>query len=423
MRAWSSLVLFSLLLGFVGVAEANDDDDTTRSLTMTCEYADYGSWEREAISIGQTTESLGTPATVKVFPRGGNPKETFLVRPGQFAECIYPSGTHVRVKVGNGEARAYGRCGGDPEAFMSLWVNQRKIASRVWFAGRCREDDRAPAVSFQVASRAGGIFVQKCHSIWQPAATPAPAPGGPQHAAPKKLSVCVDFPDVSAFPRDTLEYPTQGTTAPKAGDIELLNGSNPVCHAVRDELTAYFYSFSSEGDSSKAKLPRPTWSNSSVALPKELAGSVEGVFDFDNDGRLDRVFSRGFWGTYMDGSVLLVQPGASLSMLNVPESPLDMTSIFLPCQLGTVHYDIRDCPPFSQKGDDAGFSMEGRTAQDSVYFRARYSSVSPFNFQGANFLGVSSMSEDTKDYVAVLKPLANRKYQGMCLLRRVPENF
>jgi hypothetical protein len=165
------------------------------------------------------------------------------------------------------------------------------------------------------------------------------------------------------------------------------------------------------------------WHEASVNLPKELEGSREGIFDFDNDGKLDRVLERSFEANYMDGSVLLIQPGRSSSSLIVANPLIDKTSVFLPCQMDTARHDIRDCPPFSQKNDESGFSMKGRTGKDLVYFRTRYSTVTPFSFQGITYIGVRSTSEETENYVAVLKPLPNGKFQQQCPFRRVAENF
>jgi hypothetical protein len=419
------LALCILSFGLVSLAYAEDDEDLTRSLTMTCDYSDYKTFQMELISITQTTENQGKPAAVKKFKRGSTQPENeiFIVRPGEFAECVYPSGTRVRVKVGEGTSRPYGECGADPEVFMSLWVNERKIALRVWFAGHCSESRGNPAVSFKISGVHNHVSVQKCHSARRGRSNFIPESDNIMKDKSEPLSVCVDFPDVSKYPRDVLEYPRQGTKPPKVGDIELLKGSDAVCQVVLNELKGNFYTFSKYPDRSKIKLSLPNWSATSVELPKELAGCSESIFDFKNDGKLDRVFGRSFDYTYMDGSVLLVQYGHSPSRLDVSDSPMEEASGFFPCQMGKVRPKIYYCPPFSQENDEAGFSMERRTSEAPVYFRGRYSTVSPFSFQGTNYIGVSTIDEETKDFVAVLKPLPNREFQKKCLLRRVPQNF
>jgi len=425
---YSLALLIFILFGFAGFAYADDSDeseDTTRSLTMTCDYSDYNTFQYGSVNISQTGDSHGKPAAVKKFKRGkSRPEpEAFVVRPGQFAECIYPSGTRVRAKVGEESARPYGECGGDPEVFMSLWVNKRKIVSRMWFAGHCREYRGSPAISFNISGIYNGVSVQKCHSVMHEATTLMSEKVNTKKDKANPLSVCVDFPDVSKYPIDLLEYPSQRTKIPKVGDIELLDGTEPVCQAVLDELKRDFNTFSNYPDQSKIKLRRPEWTDTTVELPKELVGSSESIFDFNNDGNLDRVFGRSYENTYMDGSVLLVQPGSSSSKLNVSAAPINKTSSLLPCQMGKVRHSIYKCPPFSQENDEAGFAMHGQTNKDTIYFRARYSNVSPFSFMGVNFIGVSTKDEATKDFVAVLKPLPDGTFQKKCLLRRVSENF
>jgi hypothetical protein len=235
--------------------EQAEPSQKSSTLTMKCEYADYDSFQHEVISIGESGENPGQTASVMAFKRGGKQQaeKSFLIRPGQFAECVYPSGTRVRVKVGEGTARPYGMCGGDPEIFMSLWVNERKIVSRLSFGGHCRDEEGRPAVSFQVS---GGDLtsIRKCHSVRQRA--PATTPG---NGTSEPLSVCIDFPDISRFPHDYLEYPQQGTKKHQMGDIESVRDSAAVCKAVLDELKNDFSAFGNSYDPNKIRLSRPDW--------------------------------------------------------------------------------------------------------------------------------------------------------------------
>jgi hypothetical protein len=310
---------------------------------------------------------------------------------------------------------------------MSLWVNEKKIISQLWFAGHCRErfgnNPYNPSVSFKISGIYNGVSVQKCHSASQQENNVVHGSDDAKKVTSEPLSVCVDFPDVSKYPQDSLEYPRKKTKLPKVGEIEIINGSTLVCQAVRDELKRDFDTFSKYPDEEKIKLSRPDWNETKVKLPERLKGCRESIFDFNNDGKMDRVFRRSFENTYMDGSVLLIQPGRSSTKLIVSASPIHKNSIFLPFQLDKVCQNIYDCSPFSQKNDGAGFSMKGRNEKEEVYFRGRYSSVSPFSFKGVNFIGVSTTDEKTKDFVAVLKPLPDGTFQKICLLRRVSENF
>jgi uncharacterized protein len=423
-------------LGLLSSSRNEEDKDMTRSLTMTCNYCDNERYKTESVSLTQTRNDQGKPAAIRKFKRGKNrnERETFIVRPGQFAECTYPSGNRVRVKVGEeslsgvviafgDSSAAFGQCSGDPEVFMSLWVNERKIVSGLSFAGHCTEERGSPTVSFKISGTDKGVSVQKCHTARQGATDLTPENDNSKKDATKPLSICIDFPDISKYPKDLAEYPPEGTKTPRGGDIEILYGSGPVCQAVTDELKRDF-SLSKLPVQSKTGLSRPDWNDTSVELPKELGGCVESIFDFNNDGKLDRVFHCDIYSRYMLGSVLLVQPGRSSSELMVSESPMDSTSMYLPFQMGKVRHNICDYPPFSQDNDEAEFSMKGRNGKDGVSFWGRYSTVSPFTYRGSTYIAVNSCAPaDTKDFVAVLKPLPNGTFQKIGLFRRVSENF
>ena len=69
----------------LGLAYADDDEekeDITRSLTMTCDYSDYGTYQTESVSITQTTNNQGKPAAIKKFKEvktGTNVKHSLCV--------------------------------------------------------------------------------------------------------------------------------------------------------------------------------------------------------------------------------------------------------------------------------------------------------------------------------------------------------
>lgn len=412
MSAWrllSALATFALF----GAAHA-DDEDMRRSLTMKCEYSDYTAFQLVSVSIAQgTTEPVKTavPASTKTFKRGPRLEQVvFHIPPGQFAECIFPSDKRVRVKVGEDSARAYGMCGGDPEVFASVWVDGRKLLSRLWFAGHCIEDTDASSFSLQVSP----TKVVRCQTVTQVAAADnAPDSAGPPQPLAKPLTACVDFPDAARFPVDHIEYPHPAARPTAVGSVEVLRGNHPVCRLVADAITA----------GSVVSLLRPAQSETSADLPGALAGGTESTYDFNNDGALDRIFYREFENTYMHGSVLLVQLGTALKELQVTGSLLGANSILAPCQMGSTQYSIDACPPFSQKGDDSGFSMKSRPGEAPIYFRGRYAEVKPFFFRGSTYVEVASHAGESSEYVAVLKPLPNRSFDQMCLLRTVPENF
>lgn len=415
-------------LGFAGSSFADAEEETYRSLAVRCDYSDYKVFQTVAVSIQRDSpaQAAGSDTDTGNFIRG-KPGQSVVYRvmPGEFAECVFPSGNKVRVKVGEGTARPYGMCGGDPEVFGSIWVNERKLSSRFWFAGRCREDGDEPDVIFKYSAMGaapGRVSFQKCH-VRRPSDTTTPVPS-PQAQPVEALSVCVDFPEVSRFPRDEREYPRPGQKTKSVGEVELLTDLHAVCKPVLAELTANFWWLFDSLERDAGPLRRPSWGDPSVAPPQELAGSSESVFDLDNDGKLDRVMRREFENTYMHGSVLLVERGNSDSRLQVPEASRGSDAWLIPCQISAAKGRALECPPFSQKRDDAGFRVMSQKSKDSVHFRSRYTTVLPFFFMGESFLSVGSVSMDTEEFAAVLRPMpAGEAIRPVCLFRRVPENY
>lgn len=416
------LMLILLRLAFPMAVQAAEEEDASRSLTVKCDYSDYQSFQIENVLVERTKDQVGRPASILTFERGTpNATETYLVKPGQVAECVYPSGNRVRVKVGEGIGRPYGQCGADPPVFASIWVNKKKIASREWFTGNCREDNHNPDVTFKLTSLKGPqeLTLEKCNVASMQDADSDTSNG--KVAVREPLSVCVEFPELRFFPRDLIEYPEQGVNVPKVGSIQTLDGNQKVCAAVAEELAADFATFGNY-PKQPTKLARPQWVSPSVDLPKELAVSSESIFDFYNSGNLDRVLLQSWENSYMSGSSLLVQPGSAPTKLVVQAPPMSNAAAFLPCQMDAAHRDILDCPAFSQKNDEASVFLKGHTAKNSAYLRVRYMDVAPFNYQGINYLGVGSVATDS-DVAAVFKPLPDRTFQQMCMFRRVSENF
>lgn len=338
----TAATVVALLTGTPLHSLADQSDDPTRALTVQCSYSERnGAQEEEVIIRGGIVGDEGEATKSKIFTRGADSERSIhIVSAGEYAECVFPSGNKVRVKVAEGEARAYGMCGADPEVYGSIWVNERKMASRVWFAGHCWEASDKPDVSFRISWHGEQENVQTCHT-----ARSAGADSDGNGLKVKPLPTCVNSPDVNQLPRDELEYPKLGQTAPLVGDVELLVGSAPVCKVAQEELARDFSLFNFYADLRTTKFQSPVWNESSVALPKIMKGSNESIFDFNNDGKLDRVIANDFSSGYLDGTVLLVDSGSSSEKLSVSSDPSEANSWLIPCQLDSVKYQSRNCPP------------------------------------------------------------------------------
>jgi hypothetical protein len=420
-----ALVFALIALTTTEAAQAFSEEDDGASMTLHCSYTvDMTPAHTETATIGETTaEDAGQSAAVMNFSKGGKSRSVaYVVKVGEFAECSFPSGNRVRVKVGEHPGRPYGQCGASGEVFASVWVNERKLASSVWFSGHCIEEDGSPSPSFRFA---GGPnpSLQRCSSARvDSAATESGDPPSAQ-TAKEPLTVCLDYPDIALYPKDELEYPPPGKTAPVVGTVELLTGSDDVCTAALAELNSDFNTFGRYANENVMKLERPKWGKPSAALPDHVNEENESVFDYDNDGNLDSVLRGDSETLYMDAVDLVVRFGSSPTRLQIADPPADAETMLIPCQMDSIRHKAEDCPPASQIADEAGFQMKGRIEKESVFFRARYAMVAPFEFEGSNFIGVASNSGDTEDYVAILRPMPKRGFRQMCLFRRVTENF
>lgn len=398
----------------------DEDEDLPDALILRCNFADDKTDPFEFVEIRPGVRGQGDAPAIQVFDRNGkSDSRSYYVEAGDVAECVFPSGNRVRLKVGATLINPYGACGADPMIFASLWVNGRKVVSRLWFAGHCiTYGGQSPLLSFQIW---GGpkTTVTKCEAP-PPGRSPAPT-GGAKHVQPQAKTSCTQLPDIAGMPVDVTEYPPAGSRRLSPGTIDPLMAGHAVCREVQNALVGSFYFLSSEAGS--RALPRPKWTMTGADLPEELKGSGESQLDFDNDGNIDRLLSREYQGTYMQGSVLLVQPGRSSKELKVGSDPLDKSSMFLPCQMDSRQPQITQCPPFSQEHDEAGYEIGGARGGESVFFRGRYTDLTPFTFERTTYLGLRGLSENSSDYVAIVKPLPGRKFQPMCLFRRVPENF
>ncbi len=418
---WSRTFLVVLGLGgwlAPGGVRADIDDDISRALQLTCRYADYGSLQLTSVSLAPAAGDGGDVPGTWTFQRGDQGSDkTFLVRNGQAAECVFPGGARVRAKVGAGSVRPFGPCGADPNVFVSLWVNQRKVASKTDFAGRCRDDTEQPRVSFDLKALPDWS-IRKCHTRrGQPAG--GESSGSPTPASEGDLTVCVDYPEVSRFPIDEVEYPPAGAATRRAGDLDVLTDEHEVCAPARMAMISGGLPVTPR----PGALAVPAWGPPTTDLPAELEGSEESVFDFDNDGAPDRVFRRELMTGYLFGTVLLVQPGHASSQRPARGPTSEARARLLPCQWDPNRHPLRDCPLFSQLADEAGFAVKDSRNGQTVWFRSRYTLLHPFFYKGSTFVEAISTSEiGSKNHLAVLKPHAEG-FETSCLFRRIEENF
>lgn len=386
-----------------------DEQDPGRAVRFSCTWLNDAGEETESATISNEAPTAGAPQGKPrqvVFARARPGIERMAVYAGNAAECTFPSGNRIRVKVGEGEARPYGMCGADPDVFLSVWVNGKKIESRRWVAGNCyRDDDDNPDLRLDYRHTAASTRLERCEA--------AGATGA-------RRFVCKAYPDLAKLAVDTVEYPPPGTARPKPGTIERLAGTGPVCDAAQKALAEDAGVFLKDAKPSR-HLAYPHWTPASDPLPKNVAGAEQSVFDLNNDGKLERVLRKTFDNHYMDGNVLLARYGSTAAPLAWTPSARDDRLAYLPCQLADKPIPIASCPPFSQKGDEANLTLDAGPGKDPVEFRNRYVSVTPFLFRDRTYLGLTGTAQSND--AAVLEPLPAGGVRPACLFRRVTVNF
>lgn len=167
------------------------------------------------------------------------------------------------------------------------------------------------------------------------------------------------------------------------------------------------------------RTDQPSWQPSTVTIAKRQTDQAD--FDFYNDGIVDRIYMAGFEDHYMQGTVLLVQPGRSTSEpASVSDDPLeDPKAWFIPCQLSSDPIPLKECPPFSQQHDEAKFLASAPGSKPVVWFRVRYTDIVPIRFNGLTYLIATSRSKESRQDVTVMKPLPNRKFAHLCNFPRM----
>ena len=389
--------------------DGSDERDTARAVQFSCTYVDDAGEETESATISNEVPAAGAPRGKPrqvAFAPARPGVERMAVHAGDAAECTFPSGNRIRVKVGEGTARPYGMCGGDPDVFLSVWVNGRKIESQRWVAGHCyRDDDRNPDLRLDYRRTASGTRLERCEAVG---------------AHGTRRFACKAYPDLAQLAVDTVEYPPPGSARPKPGAIERLSGTDPVCDAAQAALADDAGVFLKDARPSR-HLAYPAWKAASDPLPADVAGAEQSVFDLNNDGKPERVLRKTFENNYMDGNVLMARYGNTAAPLAWTPSARDDRLVYLPCQLADRPIAIASCPPFSQEGDEANLSLGAGPGKKPVEFRNRYVNVIPFFFRNRTYLGLAGAGQP--GYAAVLEPLATGGYRPACLFRRVTVNF
>lgn len=139
-------------------------------------------------------------------------------------------------------------------------------------------------------------------------------------------------------------------------------------------------------------------------------------FDFDNDGALDLVLWEETSSRYAMGDVFYVRRGP-LPASRSPTLEHGGFAVF-PCQFDPSTQRSDECPAFSQKRDEAGVAVQVGKDKPRVFFRARYTSMTPVRMLGRTHLLLETSSHDTRMWAAVIEPTGGTGFRSVCLFRR-----
>jgi len=143
------------------------------------------------------------------------------------------------------------------------------------------------------------------------------------------------------------------------------------------------------------------------------------LFDFDNDGITDRIFYYSSDSHYLYGDIFYVAYGNKNA--TIEKSELSISDIYIfPCRFDPSVTLSSSCPTISQDADGAGINVTFGEDNESVFFRGRYTVMTPMIYNNKTYIILRSHSQDTELFSAVIYPFNKTKFECMCLFKRQP---
>ena len=415
---------------FDEITSVYDDKKPASSVTMTCSYFEYDQPASEIVHIERTKSRFHAErAASKTFKKGTRyERQDFEVKVGESAECVFPSGSRVRVKIGKKEQDLSDRCLSE-DKFVSVWVNKRKVISRALFSSQCDYED--PVLDTKIQIYGAGLEKIKQCTVERGVSTDASAKEK-NGKAKKPVSICMDYPNVSRYPVDSVEYPPRGVQKYTVGKIVLLVNRHEVCSPLQQELQAHTganAALALAAFSKNSPLSLYAEKSEPVQLPEELAkklgqGWKSYQFDFNNDEKLDQIVEQRFARKAMAGNALFVSSGNASDRLVLSGAVSDeKKSRVFPCQINKEQQSFQECSPFSQKGDDVSIRTPWKIGGEALSFHTKHAELTPFAFKNVNFVAMTGTSGATRHVLAVFRPMPDWTFKPVCLYQKTTENY
>lgn len=299
-------------------------------------------------------------------------------------DCTLANGTAIRVRSGEEQAFAYGEGGGDPPAFFSLWINQRKVFSRkVWKPGYSESFNNLPIYD-------GVLIASSRVTIC------ATADGKPQRCDSQPL-------DLAQAQFDRAEYGSAAQKPPVGHFSVIARGADNqrFCTDYLDSLKPGI-----DEALSGQKTAFDIDLGLLDTLPGGKAGAVRsGLLDL-SPGAARRLMVWSGGDRYFDGTVIAVAPSALTTGAIAAAYPFD---------------DIETWPTRSAPPGTTLVSGGQRQLYPSV--SPRYVHLVPQRVAGALYFFAYPTNVKVRPTAALVKPMAEGGFATLCAFNRTEPHY
>jgi uncharacterized protein len=346
--------------------------------------------------VAQTDAKIAASPTTRI-PKGVV-TNTELSRDMRYHECRFASGRSIRIKAGAYEPYPYGHCGADPGSFFSVWVDQKKIASRIVLRGNC-------GFEFLVKAEMGSDTLNTCYMSMD-----------------GKLE-CSATRRAQSHKRDVDEYPLRPVNKGPVGSYVIeYAADSALCKGMlfgpKDDPNSPYWHIAPPATATLFEdgVQSPTGGPRTKALASR--------FDMDNDGKPDSVVAFQFDSRQRESSTFFARRAdvAEKEVTDIDTELLRKESYAVyPHMWGSCSggfnrddWDDDNCTIPLQH-----FAPHGRPFAYDIQSLTLY----PFqNEKTTYFLGLGRhyLSESV---AAVWEPLPRGKAREVCIFRRLVENY
>lgn len=369
-----------------------------------------------------------------IFPSVLTEPELSAAPPSNSDTCRLSDGRELRVKTGGRAPTAWGMCGGASNTYISLWVDERKVLSRLWVQNACYTWGE-PYADIIILD---GDSLTLCASAETVASLEGVKPDPGCRDASDQLRNAV---------HDPVEYPADRATKPKVGTITIKLAEDPyLCAAFLHPRASFDAILSANSiwpkhDPSMMEPPAPDEqdyfagvSGNWFTFPYDNAEPIEFTpvahfpddpkevrmidpsyawVDFDNDREKDMVFRE---KTFSGGGVYEAYHVYS-----------DAVALGVQDKLDAFLYDERQVwpslrtlaamklpPPAVYHGLLPGLETD---------FPENFTLQTAFHYRDDTYVFASPFSRETNPKAVIYRPLPGGKAEPVCIYDMVLENY